>query len=138
MFEYYFCECFGVLFQELIDKVGFSGDYSCMLLLVESGVYVIGVFNYQVWDQVLVDGEIDIDKVWVIWEIFVYLDYYWIVCGDLDECFGDGFSEWVIEVLLVIDDLELFEVFLCSVFVFVDNDDYQVIEDIVESIGLLD
>ena len=136
--EYYFRERFGAPPQELIDKVGFSGDHSRTLSLVESGAYATGALNYQVWDQALADGEIDTDKVRVIWETPAYPDYHWTVRGDLDERFGDGFSERVTEVLLAIDDPELLEAFPRSAFVPADNDDYQAIEDTAESIGLLD
>lgn len=136
--EYYFRERFGAPPQELIDKVGFSGDHSRTLSLVESGAYATGALNYQVWDQALADGEIDTDKVRVIWETPAYPDYHWTVRGDLDERFGDGFSERATEVLLAIDDPELLEAFPRSAFVPADNDDYQAIEDTAESIGLLD
>ena len=136
--EYYFRERFGAPPQELIDKVGFSGDHSRTLSLVESGAYATGALNYQVWDQALADGDIDTDKVRVIWETPAYADYHWTVRGDLDERFGDGFSERVTEVLLAIDDPELLEAFPRSAFVPADNDDYQAIEDTAESIGLLD
>jgi len=136
--EYYFRERFGAPPQELIDKVGFSGDHSRTLSLVESGAYATGALNYQVWDQALADGDIDTDKVQVIWETPAYPDYPWTVRGDLDQRFGDGFSQRVTEVLLAIDDPELLEAFPRSAFVPADNDDYQAIEDTAESIGLLD
>ena len=136
--EYYFRERFGAPPQELIDKVGFSGDHSRTLSLVESGAYATGALNYQVWDQALADGDIDTDKVRVIWEPPAYPDYHWTVRGDLDQRFGDGFSQRVTEVLLAIDDPELLEAFPRSAFVPADNDDYQAIEDTAESIGLLD
>ncbi|MBF5052955.1 phosphonate ABC transporter periplasmic phosphonate-binding protein [Alcanivorax venustensis ISO4] len=136
--EYYFRERFGAPPQELIDKVGFSGDHSRTLSLVESGAYATGALNYQVWDQALADGDIDTDKVQVIWETPAYPDYHWTVRGDLDQRFGEGFSQRVTEVLLAIDDPELLEAFPRSAFVPADNDDYQAIEDTAESIGLLD
>ena len=136
--EYYFRERFGAPPQELIDKVGFSGDHSRTLSLVESGAYATCALNYQVWDQALADGDIDTDKVQVIWETPAYPDYHWTVRGDLDQRFGDGFSQRVTEVLLAIDDPELLEAFPRSAFVPADNDDYQAIEDTAESIGLLD
>jgi len=136
--EYYFRERFGAPPQELIDKVGFSGDHSRTLSLVESGAYATGALNYQVWDQALADGDIDTDKVRVIWETPAYPDYHWTVRGDLDQRFGEGFSQRVTEVLLAIDDPELLEAFPRSAFVPADNDDYQAIEDTAESIGLLD
>ena len=136
--EYYFRERFGAPPQELIDKVGFSGDHSRTLSLVESGAYATGALNYQVWDQALADGDIDTDKVRVIWETPAYPDYHWTVRGDLDQRFGDGFSQRVTEVLLAIDDPELLEAFPRSAFVPADNDDYQAIEDTAEAIGLLD
>ncbi len=136
--EYYFRERFGAPPQDLVDKVGFSGDHSRTLSLVQSGAYATGALNYQVWDQALADGEIDTDKVQVIWETPAYPDYHWTVRGDLDERFGDGFTARVTEVLLAIDDPELLDAFPRSAFVPADNDDYQAIEDTAEAIGLLD
>lgn len=136
--EYYFRERFGAPPQELIDKVGFSGDHSRTLSLVESGAYATGALNYQVWDQALANGEIDTDKVRVIWETPAYPDYHWTVRGDLDQRFGDGFSQRVTEALLAIDDPELLAAFPRSAFVPADNEDYRAIEDTAEAIGLLD
>lgn len=136
--EYYFRERFGAPPQELIDKVGFSGDHSRTLSLVESGAYATGALNYQVWDQALANGEIDTDKVRVIWETPTYPDYHWTVRGDLDQRFGDGFSQRVTEALLAIDDPELLAAFPRSAFVPADNEDYRAIEDTAEAIGLLD
>ena len=136
--EYFFRERFGAAPQALIDKVGFSGDHSRTLSLVESGAYATGALNYQVWDQALADGDIDTDKVQVIWETPAYPDYHWTVRGDLDQRFGDGFTERVTDALLAIDDPALLEAFPRHRFVPASNDDYQAIEDTAEAIGLLD
>ena len=136
--EYFFRERFGAAPQALIDKVGFSGDHNRTLALVQSGAYATGALNYKVWERALEDGKVDTDKVRVIWETPPYPDYHWTVRGDLDERFGDGFTERVTDALLAIDDPALLEAFPRHRFVPASNDDYQAIEDTAEAIGLLD
>ncbi|MEO1902779.1 MAG: putative selenate ABC transporter substrate-binding protein [Alcanivorax sp.] len=136
--EFFFRERFGASPQEKFDKVGFSGDHNRALSLVESGAYATGALNYQVWEQALKDGDIDTDKVRVIWETPAYPDYHWTVRGDLDKRFGEGFTDRVTEALLAIRDPALLAAFPRSRFVPADNDDYQAIEDTAGAIGLLD
>ena len=100
--------------------------------------YATGALNYKVWERALEDGKVDTDKVRVIWETPPYPDYHWTVRGDLDERFGDGFTERVTDALLAIDDPALLEAFPRHRFVPASNDDYQAIEDTAEAIGLLD
>jgi phosphonate transport system substrate-binding protein len=45
--------------DEVFSRVGFSGDHSQPVAMVQSGAYQARAVNYQVWDQEAADGQID-------------------------------------------------------------------------------
>lgn len=136
--EFYLREAFNQSPDQLFEKVGFSGDHSATIALVQSGAYATGAVNYKVWERELEEGKIDTDKVQVIWETPGYPDYHWTVRGDLNDKFGDGFSQRVTEALLAIDDPVLLNAFPREKFIPASNDDFAPIEETAEAIGLLD
>ena len=136
--EFYLREAFNQSPDQLFEKVGFSGDHSATIALVQSGAYATGAVNYKVWERELEEGKIDTSKVQVIWETPGYPDYHWTVRGDLNDKFGDGFSQRVTEALLAIDDPVLLNAFPREKFIPASNDDFAPIEDTAEAIGLLD
>jgi phosphonate transport system substrate-binding protein len=136
--EFYLRETFNQAPDQLFDKVGFSGDHSATIALVQSGAYATGAVNYKVWERELEEGKIDTSKVQVIWETPGYPDYHWTVRGDLNDKFGDGFSQRVTEALLAIDDPVLLNAFPREKFIPASNDDFAPIEETAEAIGLLD
>lgn len=136
--EYYIRERFGQAPEEIFSRVGFSGDHSRTLALVEAGTYEVGALNYQVWDSELAEGDIDTDAVQVIWETPTYPDYQWTIRGDVDERFGEGFKEKVRTALLEMDDPELLETFPREGFIPAANEDYEPIREIGKEIGILD
>ncbi|WP_280571148.1 PhnD/SsuA/transferrin family substrate-binding protein, partial [Chromohalobacter sp. 296-RDG] len=104
---------------------------------IEAGTYDIGAVNFKVWDAAVADGRVDTDKVDVIWKTPTYPDYQWTVRGDVDDRYGDGFTDKVRQALLDMHDPELLESFPRQGFIPADNDDYQPIEDVGEKLGLL-
>ena len=136
--EFYLREAFNQSPDQLFEKVGFSGDHSATIALVQSGAYATGAVNYKVWERELEEGKIDTDKVQVIWETPGYPDYHWTVRGDLNDKFGDGFTQRVTDALLAIDDPVLLNAFPREKFIPASNDDFAPIEDTAEAIGLLD
>ncbi len=136
--EYFIREHFGQAPEQVFSRVGYSGDHSATIALVESGAYEVGAVNYQVWDQELANGDIDTNQVSVIWKTPTYLDYHWVIRGDVDASFGDGFSEQVKQTLLAITDAELLAAFPREKFVEARNADYLPIEATAKAIGLLD
>ncbi|MCK0716215.1 putative selenate ABC transporter substrate-binding protein [Chromohalobacter sarecensis] len=135
--EYYIRNQFGAPPKSLFSRVGFSGDHTRTIALVESGTYDIGAVNFKVWDAAVADGRVDTDKVDVIWKTPTYPDYQWTVRGDVDSRYGDGFTDKVRQALLDMHDPELLESFPREGFIPADNDDYQPIEDVGEKLGLL-
>jgi len=136
--EYHIREQLGTSPMEAFERVGFSGDHSRTIALVQSGAYEVGALNYKVWEQELAAGKVDPAKVTVIWQTPTYPDYQWSIRGDVDERFGEGFLERVREALLAIDDPALLAAFPRQSFVPASNADYQPIVDTARAIGLID
>ena len=135
--EYFIREQFGAPPKSLFSRVGFSGDHSRTIALVESGAYDLGAVNFKVWDAAVADGRVDTDKVDVIWKTPTYPDYQWTLRGDADERYGAGFTGKVRKALLDMTDPALLASFPRSGFIPADNDDYAPIEDVGEELGLL-
>jgi phosphonate transport system substrate-binding protein len=136
--EFYIRETFGEQPDEFFSRVGFSGNHTRTLRLVEAGTYEVGALNFQVWEKELADGNIDTDAVQVIWRTPAYPDYQWTIRGDVNERFGEGFKQRVTEALLNLDDQALLESFPRSGFIPASNDDYEPISKTAEEIGILD
>ena len=74
----------------------------------------------------------------VIWQTPTYPDYQWSIRGDVDQRWGEGFTEQVKVALLAIDQPELLAAFPRSSFVSADNTDYAATRDTAIAIGLID
>lgn len=136
--EFYLRERFNKAPDEIFSRVGFSGNHSRTIALVQSGAYQLGAVNYQVWEQELADGKIDVSKVNIIWATPGYPDYHWTVRGDVDAKWGEGFSVRLRQALLDMDDPELLAAFPRGGFIPANNADYLAIEASAKHIGLLD
>ncbi|NBC46945.1 MAG: putative selenate ABC transporter substrate-binding protein [Gammaproteobacteria bacterium] len=136
--EYHIREHFGKAPDEVFRRVGFSGDHSRTIALVQTGAYEVGAVNFKVWETELKEGNVDDSKVSVIWKTPPYPDYQWTIRGDVDERWGEGFTERVQEALLGITDSDLLASFPRERFVPAENADYQPIYDVGKEIGLLE
>ena len=136
--EFYIREAFGKSPDEVFGRVGYSGDHSRTIALVQSGAYQVGAVNFQVWETELKDGKIDTRQVRIIWRTPPYPDYHWTIRGDVDTRFGRGFSEKVKAALLSITDPDLLNSFPRSAFIPAANADYEPIRRTAKTIGLVD
>ncbi len=137
--EYYLRQAFGDKTPEQIfSRVGFSGDHSRTIQLVQSGAYDVGVVDYSVWDLDHKAGKIDDSKVSVIWQSPSFPDYQWTIRGDVDATFGPGFTKRVRQTLVGIDDPAILEPFGRSKFVPADNAQYAPVEAVSKAAGLMD
>ncbi|MEP4546219.1 MAG: putative selenate ABC transporter substrate-binding protein [Saccharospirillum sp.] len=136
--EFYLREQFDEAPETLFSRVGFSGDHSRTIALVESGAYDVGAVNYAVWDAAVEAGELDTTVVQIIWETPAYPDYQWTIRGDADARFGDGFTQRVQQALLDMTDPDLLAAFPRSGFIPATNADYAPIEATAISIGIMD
>ena len=136
--EFYIRQAFGKRPEDVFSRVGFSGDHSRIIALVHSGAYDVGAVNYTVWESELKDKRVDPAQVRVIWRTPPYPDYHWTIRGDVDQRFGQGFSDRVVEALLATSDSEILNAFPRSAFVPAKDSDYAPIEETAKSIGLID
>jgi phosphonate transport system substrate-binding protein len=124
--------------EKIFSKVGFSGDHSRTIALVQSAAYQIGAVNFKVWDKELAAGKIDPTKVKVIWETPTYPDYQWTVRSDVAAQWGADFQQRLTTALLEMKDPDLLASFPRQRFVKADNDLYAPIANTAIAIGLID
>ena len=69
-----------------------------------------------------------------------YHDYNWTIRGDLDEKFGLGFTQMLKDTLINMDDnnAEILQMFSTDSFIETKNTNYDVIEDIAISVGIIE
>ncbi len=136
--EYYIRENLKNSPDELFKKVGFSGNHSKTISLVQSGAYEVGAVNFKVWNRELEAGNIDTSKVKVIWQTPTFPDYQFTIRGDVDEQFGEGFAKRVQDALLRLDDKEILAAFPRKKFIKANNADFDPILKVGREIGLID
>jgi phosphonate transport system substrate-binding protein len=124
--------------SDVFKRLGFSGDHSKTIALVQSGAFQVGAVNYSVWDKELKNGKIDISKVSIIWTTPDYPDYNWSIRGDVNRTYGDGFIGKVKKALIDMNDPKLLKQFPRSSFIPASNKDYTPIVLVGKEIGLLD
>ncbi len=123
--------------EDIFSRVGFSGDHSKTIQLVQSGAYEVGVVDYTVYELDNKAGKVDPSKVSVIWETPTFPDYQFTVHGDVDAKFGTGFKDKLKAALLAIDDKEILGIFARSKFIPATNAEYKPIEDVAEAAKML-
>jgi phosphonate transport system substrate-binding protein len=135
--EHFIRQALGREPEKVFSRVGYSGDHSRTIQLVQSGAYQVGVLNHLVWDQGVKSGKVDTKTVSVIWETPTYPDYHWVARGDVDRAFGTGFTSRLQAVILGVDDPKLLAIFDRKKFIPAKNDDYKVIEEVGKLTGLI-
>ena len=137
--EYFIRQAFpGKTPEQVFPTVGFSGDHSRTIQLVQSGAFAVGAVDYSVWDLDAKAGKVDPKAVSVIWESPTFPDYQWTVRGDVDAIYGDGFTAKLKAALIGITDPAILEPFGRSTFIPVDNAAYAPLIAVGQSTGLLD
>ena len=136
--EYFIRRHFGKPPGEVFERVGFSGDHSKTLALVQSGAYQAGALNYKVWENEMAAGRVDTSKVRVVWRTPTYPDYNWSIRGDVDSRYGEGFTERVRQALLGMDDRALLDSFPRAAFIAADDTMYAPIVETGRAIGILE
>ncbi|WP_082512927.1 putative selenate ABC transporter substrate-binding protein [Methylobacterium sp. Leaf125] len=137
--EYFIREAFpGKTPEEVFPRVGFSGDHSRTIQLVQSGAFEVGAVDYSVWDLDTKAGRVDPKDVSIIWESPPFPDYQWTVRGDVDAIYGAGFTDKLKAALIGITDPAILAPFARSKFIPVTNAAYEPVERVAKSTGLLD
>ncbi len=137
--EYFIRQAFpGQTPEQVFERVGFSGDHSRTIQLVQSGAFAVGAVDYSVWDLDTKAGKVDGKSVSVIWESPTFPDYQWTVRGDVDATYGAGFTEKLKAALIGITDPAILEPFGRTKFIPVTNAAYEPLVEVGRSTGLLD
>lgn len=136
--EYYLRKAFGKAPADVFKRVGFSGDHSKTIALVQAGSYQVGAVNYKVWEKELAEGKIDTTKVTVIWKTPTYPDYNWTIRPDVDKKFGSGLTEKIKNALIECTDKEILNTFPRESFIAADNSLYKPILTTGLEIGIFD
>ncbi len=122
------------------SAVSYSGSHDKTWALVASGAFQAGALNEAVWAAAVDGGRVDTEKVTVFYTTPPYYDYNWTVRGDLDERFGDGFSDQVKAAILGIDGNrpDILELFSAQGFIPTTNDNYDAITSVAASQGIIE
>lgn len=136
--EFFLRQHYGAAPDDIFSRVGYSGDHSRTIQLVQSGAYQLGVLGYTTWDSESRRGNIDTDKVSIVWQSPDYPDYQWTIRGDVDARFGAGFADKVQAAILAMDDPELLSRFPRSGFIPASNADFEPIAETARSVGLIE
>ena len=135
--EHFIRDHFNAAPRKVFKRVGFSGDHSKTIALVQAGSYQVGAVNFKVWEKEMKEGRIDSDKVAVIWKTPSYPDYNWTIRGDVEETYGQGFIQKVQKALVDMKAPDLLASFPRSAFIRADNAMYQPVVDVGRKIGIL-
>ena len=135
--EFFIRQAFGKAPDDAFKRVGFSGDHSKTLALVQSGSYEVGAMNFKVWQKEAEAGKVDPAKVQVIWRTPPYPDYNWTIRGDVEETYGDGFIKKVQQALTHLSDSAILDAFPRSAFIPTDNSMYRPILDTATHVGII-
>jgi len=136
--EHFIREHFGRAPDQVFSRVGFSGDHSRTIQVVQSGAFDVGALDFTVFDLESRLERVDATKVRVIWQTPRFPNYNWTIRGDVDQRFGAGFKERVRAALLAIDDPAILEIFPRSRFIPTSNAEYAPMEAAARALGVLD
>ncbi|MDP6716569.1 MAG: putative selenate ABC transporter substrate-binding protein, partial [SAR202 cluster bacterium] len=90
-------------------------------------------------DTAVEEGRVNASKVREFFVTPAYFDYNWTARGDLDEVFGDGFTERAQTALVSLDggNKDVLDLFSTDSFIESENDNYQEIQSVAESLGII-
>jgi len=136
----YYLKQAGVELSDFSGEPGFSGSHDKTIKLVDAGSYETGVLNEQVWQSRVDAGEVDLEKVTLIWRTPSYYDYHWVIRPDVKERYGDDFVGRVQSAFLKLDpsvpeQKEILDLFGAQKFIPTENANYDQIEAVGREIG---
>ncbi|WP_218079876.1 putative selenate ABC transporter substrate-binding protein [Anthocerotibacter panamensis] len=136
----YFLQQAGVKLADFRGQAGFSSSHDATIKLVEAGSYEAGAVNEQVWLSRTKSGEVDLNKVQVLWRTPAYYDYHWVIHPSVKERYGAQFPERVQAALLRLDpqvpaQKEILDLFGATHFIATQNSNYAQIEAVGRAIG---
>ena len=134
----------GIDVESDLDSISFSGSHDRTWKLVEAGSFDAGALNEAVWEARVASGDVDLSKVDVFYRTPPYVDYHWVVNRSVDDIYGEGTVDKLKDALLGIDTSkggkakEIAEAFQTDRFIETSNENYQAIEDVARSLGIIE
>lgn len=124
---------------DLRGAPNFSGSHDKTWKLVESGAFQAGALNEAVWESAVAGGRVDTGKVREFLTTPAYFDYNWTIRGDVDDTFGEGFTDRVRRALLQMDasHRSILDLYSTDRFVETANDNYAAIERVAQTLGFV-
>lgn len=119
---------------------GFSGSHDKTWQLVAAGSYDVGALAEDVWARAVTEGAADPAQVRELDTTPNYFNYNWTARADLDEVYGDGFTDRVQAALLALNTQEhgeILELFSTDQFIPTENANYQAIESVARELGII-
>jgi len=132
----------GVDLSDFKGEAGFSGSHNTTIELVTAGSYEAGVLNEQVWLSNVASGDVDLDKVQVIWRTPSFYDYHWVIRPEVVKRYGDDFIERVTQAFTQLDlnnpdHKDILDLFSAEKFIVTENGNYIQIETVGRDIGMI-
>lgn len=122
------------------QEPNFSGSHDATWQLVESGAFDLGALNEDVWNRAVRESKVDTAKVEEFYITPAYFDYNWTAQGNLDEVYGEGFTDKIRQALLDLNPQEhgeILELFSTEKFIVTSNENYQAIEDVARELEII-
>ena len=119
---------------------GFSGSHDKTWQLVAAGSYDVGALAEDVWERAVTEGKADPSQVRELDTTPNYFNYNWTARADLDDVYGDGFTDKVRAALLALNQQEhgeILELFSTERFIATENANYQAIESVARELGII-
>lgn len=119
---------------------GFSGSHDKTWQLVAAGSFDVGALAEDVWERAVTEGNADPAQVRELDTTPNYFNYNWTARADLDEVYGDGFTDRVQAALLALNTQEhgeILELFSTDQFIPTENANYQAIESVARELDII-
>ena len=84
-------------------RASFSGSHDATIALVNSGSFDAGALNKQIWDRNVRTNRNRIKNLKLFWVTPSYADYHWLVQGDLDKFYREGFTDEIKSIIINLD-----------------------------------
>ena len=126
--------------QDFQSLPNFSGSHDLTWQLVHSGSFDVGVLNEDVWNRAVDNGRVDGSKVHEFYTTPDYFDYNWTVRPELDQVYGEGFTARLGRALLDLSPQEhgeILDLFNTNSFIESNNGNYEEIEAVARSLGIV-
>ncbi|MEO7236702.1 MAG: putative selenate ABC transporter substrate-binding protein [Lapillicoccus sp.] len=138
----YYLQQSGLDLSQLKGQPGFSGSHDATIAAVASGSFEVGAVNEQVWTSTTKAGKVDLSKTTVLWRTPGFADYHWLARPDLDQRYGAGTTQKITDALLGLkksnpDDAAILDLFGATSFIATKNSNYDQIQTVATSLGLL-